>query len=101
MTKPLVDCLGNDIQVGDKVLYAAADGRSSVLRRGVVSAVGYRPTEESYYDRNLARYTRRTVQAPRIRVESEYYCRHDGWEEQKAVTLKFPERIVVVDKSAW
>lgn len=85
------DALGNSVNIGDKVIYSAADGRSSVLRRGVVKDIyvkhdSYRPNSDHI----------------KLSVESERARRGGAWQPiHRVVHLSFLERVVVLDSNAW
>lgn len=87
---PILDAMGREIKPNQTVVYAAADGRSAVLRRGTVIDVYW-----TLDDDGSEEFPRVTVDAQRYR----YYGK--TWVDQdRLVTLKFPHRIAVLDTSA-
>lgn len=78
------DVFGRPINVGDKIIYSAADGRSSVLRRGVVRDI-YLSTEEEV----------------RLSVDADRFSRGEWKPVGRRVTLSFLNRIMRVDNTLW
>lgn len=95
MGDPIRDMFGREIRPGDKIVYAAADGRSAVLRRGAVEDVYWKDNGINRDDQ------------PRVSVSGERLLRNwqtgaITWEPMyNRVSLSFPHRIIVVDRSAW
>ena len=94
------DMFGRDIKVGDYIVYAGLADRSAVLRAGRVIELTASKEEVSIYDRKTGEHSR--GHEPKIRCESWNNFRSQGWNgeeksgKQKAVTLGFLDRLIVV-----
>lgn len=74
------DAEGTEIEVGDRILYAAFDGRSAVLHRGIVT--GFKPWPNSWAENK-----------EKVQVTIE------GWQKKpKIVYLQYPQSIIVAEK---
>lgn len=86
------DMFGREIKVGDYIVYAALADRSGVLRAGRVLELTKSKTSHG-------------TPVPKVKCESwNYYQSQNSWREnvtgkQKAVSLSFLSRMVVVPES--
>lgn len=89
------DALGQTISIGDKIIYAAVDGRSAAIRRGVVVDI-YVKQQDPVYG-GPTDHVKLTVDA-----EHQGYGPATQWRKlSKVVHLGFTNRVVVVDSTAW
>jgi hypothetical protein len=85
-----VDVTDRELKVDDLIVYSAADGRSSVLRFGIIVAL--RPAKVGRYGNET------TAKCQAIAVRNWF---GDGWEilnNGSPITLDFSERIMVVNR---
>jgi hypothetical protein len=76
----VTDFDGNEIEVGDSIIYAALAGRCAVLHRGRV--LGFKDMPADYYHREAWRKIKGEIK---------------GWKDKpKIVYLEFPERVIAV-----
>ncbi len=91
---------GNDIKVGDYIVYGGLADRSAVLRAGRVVALTQSKEKVRFYDRSIGEF--RNDYEPKIRCQSWNNFLSQDWGgkeksgKQKDVSLGFFDRLIVV-----
>jgi hypothetical protein len=94
------DMFGNDIKVGDYIVYGGLADRSAVLRAGRVVALTQSTKKVRFYDRSIGEF--RNDYEPKIRCQSWNNFLSQDWGgkeksgKQKDVSLGFFDRLIVV-----
>lgn len=100
------DFLGQEVKVGDFVVYATTSGRSPVQKYAVVEAI-YEKTEEKYrWSRQAEKYAYVTVKTTQVGVREiqngRGFRRYDSYDwknkvdKQVRVTYPMPENMVLI-----
>ena len=93
------DFLGNEMGVGDFIVYGASLGRCAALSSGIITKLSEEPHS---YRTDVMQYritVRRIIDQYGNNLEKvKYKCRFGGT-SKKHVTLQFPDRCVVIQKA--
>lgn len=105
MTKPYVDMLGQEVNVGDHVIYATTSGRSPVQKFAIVEKIIWTQEEQPVWTKNRANLVTKVVDVVKVGVReisnSRGFLRWSVFKDpnKKArVTYPLVENIVKVNK---